>query len=221
MMKKETLNGTRIPYERSIEELIEMLASPIMKDFSLACEALSYKEDHAAYEAMRSHVNDGDPYRRLYILKTIFRHPDAAELVDFLENALRSEDLLFVENGLTVIAEYRIKVSDPLLLSVVRKHLPKLSTAICALKTVDIREENYVELVNLFSQAEQCVQKEIIGEVLADSYLPAKSKELFEMFSRDPFAKIRLLAVQVAKTYGYDCSAFLSDTDGHVRNRAT
>lgn len=219
-MKKEILNGTRIPYELSVEELGKMLSSPIMKDFSLACEALSYKNDVAAYEAMKPLINDKDKYRRLYILKTIFRHPNAAELVDFLENSISSDDLLFVENGLMVISEHQIKVSDSLLLSVVTKHLPNLYTAVRALNTLDICEDNYTKLTSIFVKAEQCVQKEVIGEVLANNYLPSKSKELFELFSRDKFAKIRLFAVKIAKKYGYDLSVFLSDMDGHVRNLA-
>ena len=219
-MKKEILNGTRIPYELSVEELSKMLSSPIMKNFSLACEALSYKNDVTAYEAMKPFINDKDKYRRLYILKTIFRHPNAAELVDFLENAISSDDFLFMENGLIVIAEYKIKISDSLLLSVVTKHLPKLYTAIRSLTTLEICEENYTKLVALFTRAEQCSQKEFIGEVLAANYLPSKSKELFELFSCDKFAKIRLLAIKVAKKYGYNLSVFLSDMDGHVRNLA-
>ncbi len=219
-MKKEILNSSRIPYELSVEELSKMLSSPIMKDFSLACEALSYKNDDAAYKAMKSCINDKDKYRRLYVLKTIFRHPNAVELVNFLENAITSEDFLFVENGLIVISEYQIKVSDSLLLSVIHKHLPKLYTAIRSLNTIDISEENYSKLITLFSKAEQCVQKEIIGKVLADNYLPSKSKELFELFSRDTFAKIRLLAIKVAKKSRHNLSFFLSDIDGHVRNLA-
>ena len=219
-MKKEILNGTRIPYELSVEELSKMLSSPIMKDFSLACEALSYKNEVAAYEAMKPFINDKDKYRRLYILKTIFRHPNAAELVDFLENAISSDDFLFVENGLIVISEYKIKVSDSLLLSVVDKHLPKLYTAVRSLTTLEICEENYTKLVALFTRAEQCSQKEFIGEVLADKYLPSKSKELFELFSCDKFAKIRLFALKIAKKYGYDFSIFLSDEDGHIRDLA-
>ena len=217
-MKKEILNGTRIPYELSVEELSKMLSSPIMKDFSLACEALSYKNDVTAYEAMKPFINDKDKYRRLYILKTIFRHPNAAELVAFLENAISSDDLLFVENGLIVIAEYKIKISDSLLLSVVTKHLPNLYTAVRALNTLDVCEENYAKLTALFSKAEQCSQKEFIGEILANKYIPSKSKELFELFLRDQFAKIRLFAVKIANHYGYDLSVFLSDENGHVRN---
>ena len=219
-MKKEILNGTIIPYELSVEELSKMLTSPIMKDFSLACEALSYKNDAAAYEAMKSYINDKDKYRRLYILKTIFRHPNAVELVYILENAIASEDYLFVENGLIVISEYHIKVSDSLLLSAIHKHLPKLYTAISSLTTLDISEENYSKLTELFLKAEQCVQKEIIGEILADNYLNSKSKELFELFGHDKFAKIRLLAIKIAKNYGYNLSLFLYDMDGHVRNLA-
>ena len=215
---KVFVNGTHIPYELSVEELSKMLSSPVMKDFSLACEALSYKNDVAAYKAMKSYINDKDKYRRLYILKTIFRHPNAVELVGFLENAVTSEDFLFVENGLIVISEQQIKVSDSLLLSVVTKHLPNLYTAVRALNTLDVCEENYTKLTTLFSKAEQCSQKELIGEILTDKYLPSKSKELFELFRRDQFAKIRLFAVKIANHYGYDLSVFLSDEDGHIRN---
>lgn len=219
-MKKEILNGTRIPYELSIEELRKMLSSPDMKDFSLACEALSYKNDDAAYEAMKYCINDKDKYRRLYILKTIFRHSNAAELVDFLENAITSDDFLFVENGLIVISEYKIKVSDSLLLSVIDKHLPKIYTAMRSLTTLEACEDNYTKLVSLFTRAEQCSQKEFVGDILVNKYLPSKSKELFELFSRDKFAKIRLLAIKIAKEYSYDLLIFLSDMDSHVRNLA-
>ena len=219
-VKIEMLNGTRVPYELSVEELIKMLSSPVMQDFSLACEALSNKNDVAAYEAMKSHINDKDKYRRLYILKTIFRHPNAPELVDFLENAISADDFLFVENGLIVISEYKIKVSDPLLLAVVNKQLPKLNTAVHALVTLDITEENYTKLSELFLKAEQCVQREIIGKLLIDNYLPSKAKEVFELLRHDQFPKIRLLAIEIAQRYGYDLSEFLSDEDGHVRKMA-
>ena len=105
-MRKEILNGTLIPYDLPIEELKIMMSSSVMKDFSLACEALSYKSEPEAYQIMKSYIGTEDQYRRLYILKTIFRHSEAAELSDFLENAIASKDVLFVENGLTVVSEY-------------------------------------------------------------------------------------------------------------------
>ena len=219
-MKRETLYNIPIPYESSVEELIKILSSKDMKDFSLACEALSYKDDHKAYEAMKSYINDKDKYRRLYILKTIFRHPDSVELIDFLESAITSEDFMFVENGLFVIYEHRVKVSESLLISAVNKHLHGLYTAVGSLITLDISEENYREIVKIFNKSKQCAQKEVIGEVLISGYLPSKSKELYELFGCNEFGKIRLFAVSIAKEYNYDFSAFLSDKDGHVRKFA-
>ena len=77
-MRKEILNGTPIPYDLHIKDLEEMMNSSVMKDFSLACEALSYKNDPAAYRIMKSHIDDNDKYRRLYVLKTIFRHSEVS-----------------------------------------------------------------------------------------------------------------------------------------------
>ena len=219
-MKRETLYGTPIPYESSVEELSKMLSSKVMKDFYLACEALSYKDDHGAYKAMKSYINDKDKYRRLYILKTIFRHPDSVELIDFLESAITSEDSMFVENGLFVISEHQVKVSDSLLLSAVNKHLHGLYTAVGALITLDISEENYREIVKIFTKSKQCVQKEVIGELLISGYLPSKSKELYELFRCNEFGKVRLFAASIAKEYNYDLSPFLFDKDGHVRKFA-
>lgn len=56
-MKKEMLNGDMIPYDLSVGELEVMMTSAVMKDFTLACEALSYKNDNEAYRMMKSSVS--------------------------------------------------------------------------------------------------------------------------------------------------------------------
>ena len=120
-----------------------------------------------------------------------------------------------------VISEHKIKISDSLLLSAVNTYLPKLYTAVGSLITLDISEENFKNLMAIFSKSEDCVQKEVIGDILLYHYLPSKSKELFEMFRCDKYAKIRIFAIKIAKKYGYDLSVFLSDEDGHVRSFAS
>ena len=219
-MKKEILNGTPIPYELPIEELEKMLSSPIMKDFSLACEALSYKSDPKAYQIMKSHINSKDKYRRLYILKTIYRHPEAVELADFLESAITCDDFMFIENGLIIVSDYSIKVPERLLITTVKKYCDDLYTTVGALKTLEINNENFEEITKIFTACSKCAQKEVLGEILCNGYLPQKSKELFELFKKDKFAKIRLLGLEIAKNYGFDVDDFLSDPDGHVRKVA-
>ena len=217
-MKKEILNGVPIPYNRSVEALREMADSPDMKDFSLACEALSSKNQPDAYEVLKSHIHDGDKYRRLYVLKTIFRCPEAAELTEYLEGAIASEDFLFAEQGLRVAATHRVRVSEALLKDTVWKCRGGLGyTALGSLRILEASDENFDFLVKLFGHCAECGQKEILAEILCDGYLPAGSMELFDLFAGDDFAKIRLLGVRLGKRYGLDLARFASDPDGHVR----
>ncbi len=219
-MRKELLNGTPIPYDLPIKDLRAMMSSASMKDFSLACEALSYKSDPEAYGIMRSFINDRDKYRRLYVLKTIFRRAEAAELVDFLEDAIASDDPLLAENGLIIVSEYRIKVSESLLIATVGKYCNELYTAVGALGTLSISEGNFEEITRIFSSCTKCAQKEILCEILCNCYLPQKAGELFGLFGQDTFAKVRRIALEIGKCYGFDTNQFLSDTDGHIRKPA-
>lgn len=219
-MKKEILNGTPIPYDLSVDTLKEMISSPMMKDFALACEALSYKNEPEAYQIMKSYLHDKDKYRRLYILKTIFRHSEAVELVDDLEKAIASTDFLFIENGLLIVSKYSIKISEALLISAVRKYCDQLYTAVGALKTLEKSDGNFEAIMKLFTLCSKCAQKEILGEILCNGYLPEKAYELFDLFADDDSGRIRLIGVKIGKRYGLDISKFLSDTDGHVRKAA-
>lgn len=219
-MRKEILNGMPIPYDLPIDNLKAMMSSSDMKDFSLACEILSYKNDSEAYQIMKSHLTDKDKYRRLYVLKTIFRHPEAIELVDFLENAIASDDFLFVENGLIIVSDYNIKVSESLLISVIKKRCDQLYTAVGALKTLERSNENFERIIEVFNICSKSAQKEVLSEILCNGYLPEKAYELFDLFADDNFGSIRLIGAKIGKQYGFDTSKFLSDTDGHVRKAA-
>lgn len=46
-------------------------------------------------------------------------------------------------------------------------------------------------------------------EKLHEKILPEKSKEMFELFAKDTFPKIRLLAVKIGKEYELDISKFI------------
>ncbi len=142
-MRKESLNGIPIPYDLPLDELKEMLApSHTMKYFSLACEALSCHGSPEAYEIMKARIADRDIHRRLYILKTIFRYPQASELAGFLEEFVSSEDLSLAQSGLRVISEYRVKISERILPDAIIRHLPRLwSGALWGLETLSVSEK--------------------------------------------------------------------------------
>ena len=213
------VNGVVVPYNRPIEVLQEMMLTDNMGEFAAVCEALSYHSDPRAYELLRCYAAHKDKYVRLCILKTVFRHPRAVELNDFLTDALQSDDIFFVENALRVIPENRLEVPNGVLLRVVRKHLQILHyNALYALQGVDDSEENYEAIVELLQMATSCGQKEVLSTILCNKYLEGKSAQLFRIFSTDSCSKLRVLAVKIATKYGFDLSLLCHDVDGHVRN---
>ena len=221
-MRRKTINGVTVPYDKTTEELEGMLYSGNMSDFAVACEALSYKTDEKSFDLLANHIVDKDKNKRLCILKTIFRHSSSRKLKKFLEESILSDDILFAENGLNVAFEYEFNISDNIIFAAVNKHIKNLyCTSLHILKTIDTNEANFYRLVELLKQTEVSAQKEVLGEILFEKYLPEKAQDLFELFLNDNFSKVRLLAVKIGKKYGFDIEPFKFDTDGHVRKEAT
>ncbi len=208
--EKEILFGMMIPYDAPIDELRSMMASTDMKIFSLACEALSYSNYPESYEIMREYLYHKDKYRRLYVLKTIFRHPEAEELTKNLESAILSDDKLFFENGLIIISEMGIKVSEEALWSAVERNFDALGYhPMFALRTLEASDENYNRLVIAFKRGER-YQKLIIANILKEKYLQNKAREIFEILSNDGFAEVRFSAMELAEELKFDNSKLIN-----------
>ncbi len=221
-MKRETINGVSVPYDKSTEELEIMLSTGSMNDFVVASEALSYKADKKSFELLENYITDKDKYKRLCILKTIFRHRSSKTLKNFLEESILSDDILFAENGLNVAFEYEVDISDNVIFAAVKKHIKNLHcTSLYVLKKTEFNEANFLRLVELFKQTEVSSQKEVLGEILFEKYLPEKAQDVFDLFSNDDFSKVRLLAVKIGRKYGFDIETRKIDADGHVRKAAT
>lgn len=198
-----------------------MLFSDDMTSFCLACEALSCRNDTRSYQAVRGFLEHPDKYRRLYAMKTVFRNPASAELMYVLEDALSSGDVLFINAACDIIAEHEFRVSESKLRRAANSKLPDLfAQSLYSLKILSSNEENFAFLLELLRKAEQSLAKEILGELLADKYLPEKASTLFEEFCSSDFPAIRILAAQIGKSFGFDLSGLCSDKDGHVRKAA-
>lgn len=197
-MRNEMINGRPVPYDLPVDELEVLLISGDMSDFVVACEALSYQTGDKAFALLKRFITDQDKYKRLYVLKTIFRHPKALQLKSFLEECLLSDDVLFVHNGLSVVGQYEIEVSEKAVLSAVLKYLSDLHcTNLYALKILSTSDENFLNLIRIFKRSKKCGHKEVLGEILLEKYYPSYAQELFALFSEDHFSKIRSLAERI------------------------
>ncbi len=208
----------------SISDFEKMMTSSKMTDFTVACDNLLKIDNPSTFEILKSYINDKDKFKRLYILKKIFDSKYAKqsneELKAFLEKSISSDDIFFIRQGLRIVAEKNIYVSEELLFSVIQKHQNHLYDEIYALKVVDETNTNFNKIINFFKGSEKSSQKEFVADILINKFEKNYSEELFLLFSNDEFPKIRCSAVKLAKKYGYDITRFQSDVNGHVRKLA-
>lgn len=217
-MKPKTVNGMPVPYDMPFEQLKTMLLSSDMQEFCLSCEALSELDNKEAYEALKPYLFHKDKYRRLYVLKVIFKNSLAREeLLPELEKAVLSEDIHFVNAGLRVALRYGLPVSQEMVRSAVKKHFEELWDALEILSCLDVSEENFVFLAELLKRAERSHQAEVICDILCKKYAPTDHEKIFDLLSASKYEKLRLQAVKWGLEYGLDVSAFENDKNGHIR----
>lgn len=216
MTVKTEINGRPVPYGLPGEELYSLLASESMTDFVLACEALSALSDRETCDRLGAYLTHPDKYRRLAVLKVIFRNPFAVSYWPALEEALLSEDILFAENGLRVAHECRVPVSESAILTAIRRHLARLY-APYALELLTVSEENYLALTRIFSQCVTSLQQEVLADILVRAYADTHAAGLFALFSASRYPKVRCAAANLGLAHGFDLTVLQSDPDGHVR----
>lgn len=216
---KPVINGHPVPYDLPKEELYTLLASDSMTDFVLACEALSALPDADVCDRLGAYLTSPDKYRRLAVLKVIFRHPAAVKYTPILEEAILSEDILFAESGLRAAAECRAPVSESAILTATRRHIAKLHapTALCLLA---VSEENYEAITDLFSKCVTSLQQEVVAELLLERYADTHPDALFSLLSASRYPAVRRTAAWLGLRFGFDLTALQNDPDGHVRKAA-
>lgn len=216
-MRLEYLNGSLVPYDLSFDELVNMLHSPTMKDFCLACEALSEIKNQEAYKELKQYLYDKDKYKRLYVLKTIFKNALAIELTEELEKALLSDDILFVEAALFIIREHNVRVRENILKESIIKNFDSLPYSASSISVLEISRDNFDFIVKLYNKSSESVKFEIISKILYYSYGKIYSQEVFDLISNSKNDKARYYAAKLAIDCGFDITQFQNDKNGHIR----
>ena len=186
---KKILNGKSVPYDLPYEELVKMLSSDNMTDFCIACEALSEYNTEEACEKMGEYLFCKDKYRRLYILKTIFRNQYAEKYIPEIINSIQSEDILFANIGLELVKELNIKVSEKIIIDAISRHFKNLEDSLYSLYTLSNTENNYEVIKSFFIKADRSLKMERLAEILVNKFIDTHSFELFSLFSNSTNAK--------------------------------
>jgi hypothetical protein len=214
---KNSINGRPVPYGLPKEELFSLLSSESMSDFVVACEALSVLPDEDVCDRLGAYLTSPDKYRRLAVLKVIFRNPAAVKYLPALEEAILSEDPLFAENGLRAAYEHRLPVAESTILAVHRL----IIWYPYALDLLSVSEGNYRALIEIFAACVSSLQQGITADILARKYADTHAAELFRLFSASTYPEVRRMAALLGLRFGFDLTALRNDPDGHVRRAAS
>ena len=217
MERKLLLNGETIPHDAPISVLKEMMRGTQMQDFSLACEALSWRRDEEAFHLLVEQLDAKDRWRALYAFHVIYRSPYSKGLAPYAVKRLESEDETFARAALRVLEEYDLPCPEELVKSAIERYFDRLGEELRLLHRLADTPENARLLRYLFFQVRSCSQQEILADVLLERYEKTRAEELYALLGSSACGKVRIKAVELAKRNGLDFSAFRDDPDGHVR----
>lgn len=217
-MSKAIINDRLVPYELSNDELAHLCSTKEMSDFVVACEVLSTRDNHESYQILKSHFYDNDKYRRLIVIKAIFKLSDSAELNTYLEQFLQSEDILFVHAASNIIASKRITIPENIVKETLNRYIDDIEVGYLV-ALISNTDKNYDFVKSLFLKSSICCYQEIIVDYLYLHFGRDKCQELFDLFRNSHFGKIRCYALSIGKDSQFDLSSFLYDKDGHVRKK--
>lgn len=214
------VNGQDVPENLSFAELSEMMDSPHMQTFVLACEALRLAGTHEAYELLKKYIASADKYKRRYVLSVIFDFAESSELSSDLLKALKSKEKFLVTTALDHLVNGKIKIADEEIFACLESCRCWLGCYFYqVLDGVEKSKENLERTLNLYRTCGTDSAKIAIAEHLADFCTPENYLQLYDLMAEHPAPKIRMAACRIAKKFGRRdlLQHFEKDPDGHIR----
>ena len=214
------INGNAVPDDCTIDQLQEMLDSSDIQTFVLACEALRNTKEAKAYQVLKTKLQEKDRYRYRYLLSVIFSFDESAELHEYFENALLSDDTLLVTTALEHLTHKNMWVTDEQILTCFEKNHNNLNGYYYQILLRVARTETHTtKIIKLLNSSQSNSIKIAVAECLADFTTSENYHDIYKLFVDSNLPKLRLEACRIAHKFGRVdlLQALANDSDGHVR----
>ena len=206
----------------SITELDQMMETSDMKQYGKVANALVQKKSKEAYEVLKKHIFSKDVYKRRYVLSVIFEYPEALELVDELEKALKTQNayLFMTTTILSLMIKYHITLDASVVVEALTNSDMNDGWYYQVLGEFDKNEKNLEMILKLYRAKRKYTSirifmaEEIFKFVNEENYM-----QLYQLFEKDEQPHIRMVACKIANKMGRRdlLELFKDDKDGHVR----
>ena len=206
----------------SIKELDQMMESSDMKLFVAASNALVQRKSKEAYEILKKYIFSADVYKKRYVLSVIFEYPEALELVDELEKALRIPNThsFMTSTILGIIIQYHISIDAEIVVEALRNCDLDFGGYYQLIGEFDKNKKNLEMILELYHSKRKCTSIRIsMAEQMFKFVNKENYMQLFQLFEKDEQPHIRMIACEIAnKMERRDLlMLFKDDKYGHIR----
>lgn len=222
--KPDAWQGEPIPYDAPTAELrerVRVAGPPAWAAFRALAERDTDEALHALAEAARF----DDPFLRRAAVGSIGLHPRGRALAATLTAALHDVDEYVVRTACAAASLLRLAESHDTVRGLLTHRMPTIRES--ALRTLGSlwTPDDFEPVLHVFRQDSSEEVRDEAAWVLRAHATEEHWRALFDAWSRDPLARRRLWACEVAGSFGDtgvlpELEQLRADKDGHVRKAA-
>jgi HEAT repeat protein len=222
MTRPETQYGLKVPYEKSIAELVEITKNeaPICW---IAYTALAYNRSFESIKALDDLLKNQDWTQVRSAIEAIGKNINGIKLEGKLIDFLSYSNRFIVSAAIKALSNLQsLKAHDKIKSLINSKNLEIQQSAIEGISNI-WQFSDFDFLLDLYNHHTKEVIKKSIGFILIKHITETNWKNLFDVLRKDPITRHREWALSAANEFSNDkefIEQFLKDKDGHIRKKA-
>ncbi|ERJ12506.1 HEAT repeat domain-containing protein [Haloplasma contractile] len=222
--RTESINGVKIPCDKSILELEKMLDME-MAYFNVACIALGYKGDEKSLKLLSEVLLDKDWCKRRLAIEALSYHKMAYSLKNELIKLLDDTSKYVVITTLRTIKVHCIKEAYNKVIELTKSLIEEVRKeaveCLCEVGSVD----DFQLVIHIYSYDQSNQVKDVAAWFIRQRACENNWKQAVEILSKGKLARHREWALELIDIYWdesviYIIRDLLNDKDGHVRKKA-
>lgn len=223
MTQPDTQYGLEIPYDKSVEELVQLIREKPPLCWT-AYTALAYNKSEKSIQALADLLKGSDWTHVRSAIEAIGNNANGIQLQDKLIGFLESTNTFIVTAAINALSQLKsLKAHDRIKTLANSDKFEIRQAAIEGLSSI-WQVADFDFLINLNNQEQSDTIKKAIGFVLAEHVNKNNWKKFFNNFSQDTIPRHREWTLLFAMQFSNDLALiqqFRNDSDGHIRKKAT
>lgn len=222
MTQPDKLYGLEIPYNKSVEELVQLTKEKPPVCWT-AYTALSFDKSAKSIHALNDLLTSSDWTHVRSAIEAIGKNLNGNKLEEKLIGYLASSNKFIVTAAIKSLSGLKsVKAHDKIKALINSENIEIKQAAIEGISNI-WEAADFDFLLEMYKTSTNEPLRKTIGFVLAEHVNEANWKKLFDLFHNDSITRHRDWSLVLANQYSQDrtlIDMFIYDKDGHIRKKA-